>query len=74
MDMESVGVGAGGGFFATVLALFGVKQRFDRVEKDIESIKDNNVWRGTCSATHKALDERLNRMENKLDQLIARGK
>lgn len=80
MDMQSAGAGAGAGsLFSAILVFFGVKQRFERTEKDIENLNKGTVWRETCAATHKAVDETLTglktqlaSMDKKIDILLAR--
>lgn len=63
MDLQSAGAGAGGGFLTALLTWFGFNKRIDKLE-------DGTVWRTTCAATHKAVDDRLERMENKIDRLL----
>lgn len=70
MDIESVGAGAGGGFFTALLAWLGVKQRFDRIDADIKYLQDKTVWRDTCHVTNQALQQRLASMESKIDKLL----
>lgn len=70
MDLETAGAGASGGLLSAILMFFGIKQRFDRNEKDIENIQKGTVWRNTCSATHKGVDDRLTRIETKLDIVV----
>lgn len=69
MDIEAAGAGAGGGLVSAVLAWFGIKQRLDRNDKDIQRLQDGTVWRETCAAVHKGVDERLVRMEAKMDEI-----
>lgn len=56
---------------SAVLAWLGIRQRLDRQDKDIEKLHDETVWRETCAATHKGVDERLTRMESKMDDIHA---
>jgi len=79
MDVESIGAGAGGGIFAAILAFFGINKRIERVEKDIESIQSSTVWRNTCAATHKGVDENLlsikdsqKNLQNTLNEILQR--
>ena len=72
MDIESVGAGAGGGALSAILAWFGIKQRLDRQDKDIEKIQEGTIWRSTCNATHEGLNDRMERMERKIDILVER--
>lgn len=75
MAIEDIGMGAGaGGFIGAILTFFGIKQRMDRHEKDIEKLSDHTVWRTTCQTTHRAVEQRLERIETKIDMIIANGK
>ena len=69
VDIESVGSGAGGGLLMAILTWLGIKQRLDRQDRDIEKLQDSAVWRSTCVVTHKNVDERLARMETKMDDI-----
>lgn len=71
MDLEQTGAGAGvGGVIGMILTLFGVKHKFAELDKKIERIEDRTVWRDTCMATHKSVDDGVKRIEKKLDDLI----
>lgn len=73
MDIESIGAGAGaGGLMSAVLTWLGVKQRFDRVDSDLDNLKDKVVWRETCRITHNAVNQRLDQIEKKIDRLLDR--
>jgi len=74
--MDDIVYGTGGGFLSGLLsALFialGFKSRLDRQDKDIDSLKKNVIYRDTFEATLRPIDNRLTRMEEKLDTLITR--
>lgn len=79
MDMQAAGAGAGGGLFTALIAWLGFNKQQDRQDKDIAEIKTGTVWRETCAATHKGVDESLTtvkesqkRLETKMDQLLER--
>lgn len=82
MAIEDIGLGAGaGGLLGAILTFIGIKQRLDRQDKDIEKINDGTVWRSTCHATHKAIfddreinNQRLYRIETKIDQILEKSK
>ena len=57
---------------ATALGFFGFKIRVDRQEKEIDKIREGVVWKETCNVSHSSTNERLNRIENKLDALITK--
>jgi len=76
MNLDNLGYGAGGGLISgliTAIAVaFGFKSRLDRQDKDINSLKKNVVYKDTFEATLKPIDNRLTRMEEKLDTLLIR--
>ena len=59
------GAGAGGGLLGGLLAWFGFSKRLDRLSDVVQYAK-------TCEATHKAVDQRLESIEDKLDELLRR--
>lgn len=69
LDIESAAGGAGGGIIGALLSFFGSKQRMDRVDKDIDNMRDNTVLRNTCDKTHSAVDQRLTSIDHKLDKI-----
>ena len=71
MSLEGIGAGAGaGGFLGAVLTWLGFKSRVDRLEQHIDKLEDKFVLRRTCFAVHEAVHHRLNRMEQKLDEVV----
>jgi len=76
MDFDNLSYGAGGGFISGLITAItialGFKSRMDRQDKDIDSLKKNVVYKDTFEATLKPIDNRLTRMEEKLDTLITR--
>jgi len=76
MDFDNLSYGAGGGLISGLLTAIaialGFKSRLDRQDKDIESLKKNVVYKDTFEATLKPIDNRLTRMEEKLDTLLIR--
>ena len=71
MSLNEIGVGAGaGGLLGAVLTWLGFKSRVDNLENRLEKYGDKTVWRDTCIATHEAIKQRLDRMEQKLDEMI----
>ena len=79
MDIEAAGAGVGGGLFTAILAWLGFSKQQDKQDRDIEKLQESVVWRNTCAATHKGVDESLTtvkesqkRLENKMDQLLER--
>ena len=70
IDIESAAGGAGGGIMGALLAFFGIKQRVDRVDKDIDVMRDGVVWRNTCDKTHDAVNHRLQSIDYKLDKIF----
>ena len=62
MNWESIGFGAGSGFMVSLLAALGWNRRINRLE-------DGKQDKGTCQAIHQGTEQRLERIENKLDSL-----
>jgi len=46
-----------------ILTLLGINKRLDKQDKDIESIEKGTVWRNTCAATHKGVDDSLHNIK-----------
>jgi len=69
MDIESLGAGAGSGIIGTILGYFGISKRVDKIEVELEKKLDKNTC-AVCKDTH---DDRLDRIENKIDRLLERG-
>jgi len=63
MSWETIGLGAGGGFVTGILAALGLHFRISKNEL-------NKQDKEVCSAVHRAIDYRLERIENKLDTII----
>ena len=70
--IEVIGSGTGGGILGTILAYLGLKSKVDALEAKVEKQGDKTVWRDTCIATHKAINGRLERIEDKVDKLLNR--
>lgn len=68
MNLESAGAGAGGGFIIAILSYLGFKQRIDKLEIDL----DKKVATNFCSVNTTSLEKRLDRIEVKIDTLLAK--
>jgi len=62
MNWESMGYGAGAGFVASLMAFFGWNRRLNKIE---DFKQDKTV----CEVIHKGTEQRLERIEGKLDDL-----
>ena len=62
MDLESIGGGLGGGILIGILTALGINRRVGRIE-------DYKQDKTVCEAIHKGSEQRLERIENKLDRL-----
>ena len=80
--IEIAGSGTGGGILGAIIAYFRVKvlkleintlkSGVDTLKVTVEKQGDKTVWRDTCIATHKAINGRLERIEDKVDKLLSR--
>lgn len=71
MDIQDIGAGAGAGsLIGAVLTYFGFKQRVDRLQIEVDNLSNKIVWRDTCYATQKRVDDRLDAMDKKLDLIL----
>ena len=68
--LTGIGSGAGGGLLGVLLGWFGLRNKITETNARITRMEDKMVWRDTCIATHKSIDETMKRMEEKLDRLI----
>lgn len=67
MNIEDLVTGAGGGgLIGAILTWLGFKSRLDSIERSMEAYQSKN----TCSVTHKAIDQRLDSIENKQDKIL----
>lgn len=64
------GAGAAGGIFGAFLHWLGVRDKFNEIKEEINKLDEKMVWRPTCSATHKAVDENLAMINKKLDTIV----
>ena len=72
MDINNLGYSGGGGLLGALMAWLGFKSRIDRQDKEINELKKTVMYKDTCEATHKPIDTTLERIEGKLDSLLAR--
>jgi len=70
--IENAGYGAGGGIVGAIAMWLGFKQRLDRVDKDIQFIREGVVWKDTCDALHEATLQRLDSIDKNLRTLLER--
>lgn len=79
MNIDDIGVGAGGGFIsgiiATIITALGFKSRQDRQEKEMDSLKETVIFKDTFEQFEKRFMvamEKIDRMDNKIDMLLNR--
>ncbi len=72
MDIDNLGYGAGGGIISAILVALGLKSRMDKQDEKIRDIQKTVMYKDTCDATHKPIDTTLQRIEEKLDNLLNR--
>jgi hypothetical protein len=66
MDLETIGAGAGSGIIGIILGYFGISKRVDKLETDLDKKVDQKV----CERCKEDQDNRLDRMENKIDRIL----
>ncbi len=66
MALEEIGVAGGSGLMGMILGYFGVSRRMDKFESDL----DKKVAKDVCERCKEDQDNRLNRMEDKLDKIL----
>jgi len=62
MDIESLGGGAGAGFLTAILTAFGINKR-------VGNLEDCKQDKAVCVEVHKGTEQRLERIEDKIDSL-----
>jgi len=72
MDIESVGVGGGGGIIGSILTYLGFKQRMDAVDKRVEALEADTVYRDVHAECSRSWHDALNKVDNKLDIILAK--
>lgn len=70
MSLEEAGYGAGGGLLIAALSWFGLRERINHVENDMTNVKNAVVYKDTCGICHSATNQRLDRIEQKIDRLL----
>jgi len=64
MDNLTTGAGVGGGgFLGVVLAWLGFKSKICTIEKRLDSLVKDVQYERTCNEIHKAIDQRLENIE-----------
>ena len=69
MNLETIGASAGSGIVGMVLGYFGISKRVDKIEGDL----DKKIGKDTCEVCQKNHDDRLDRIEGKIDRLLERS-
>lgn len=72
MNIEDIGLGAGGGLLGTLLTYLGFKQRIDATDKRIEALEKDTVYKDTHAECSRAWHDALERVDSKLDILLTR--
>lgn len=66
------GAGVGGGLIAGLLTFFGMKGKVEDVDKRVDRLTDAVQFSNVCEATHKAVDTRLQGIEDGIKELLRR--
>jgi hypothetical protein len=61
---EKIGIGGGAGIVGAILSWLGFKYRIDNMQKDVETLKKEVRYQDTCLEVHKAVDARLQNIED----------
>lgn len=61
---EKIGIGGGAGIIGAVLSWLGFKYRIDSLQNDVETLKKEVRYQDTCVEVHKAVDVRLQSIED----------
>lgn len=69
MALEEIGIAGGSGLVGIILGYFGVSRRVDKIEIDMKQ----KIEKDTCEVCQKNHDDRLDRIEDKIDRLLERG-
>jgi len=64
-DLETLGIGTGGGLIGAILGVFGINRRVNNIEK---SKQDKTV----CDALHKSADDKFNILINGQEKIFSR--
>lgn len=72
MDMENLGIGGGGGLIGAILTSLGFKHRMDSVDRRIEILEAETVYKDTHAECSRAWHDALARVDSKLDILLSR--
>lgn len=72
MDIENIGIGGGSGLLGAILTYLGFKQRMDAVDKRIETLEQDVVYRDAHAECSRAWHDALARVDSKLDILLSR--
>jgi hypothetical protein len=81
MDAGNMGYGAGGGVLTAVLTWMGFKQRLDRLDRDIDDLKNDGadlkkvvVFKDTCGVCHTSTVRAVDKLDAKLDLILEKLK
>ena len=72
MDIENIGIGGGSGLLGAILTYLGFKQRMDAVDKRIEILEQDVVYKDIHAECSRAWHDALARVDSKLDILLSR--
>lgn len=70
MNPEDVATGGGGGILGAFLAWLGFKSKIDSIDHKLDRLYQEVQFKDTCAATHKPIENQLQRIEEKLDKAL----
>jgi len=67
MNLESIGAGVGGSMVTAVLTWLGFKQRLDRADADIETLRKSVVFKDSHQECSQSWHNAMAALERKID-------
>lgn len=72
IDPMQIGTHAGSGFVGTILAFFGFNKKIERIQSEIDTLKEKVVYDDTCKMCQRNNENQFKSVHDKLDILIQR--
>lgn len=69
IDPETIGTGAGGGLLGTFLAWLGFRDKINKQDEKISKLSESVVYKDTCNKCIGGTNERLDRIEKKVEKI-----
>lgn len=69
-NLFEVGGASGvGAIFGAIISFFGLKGKVDSIEKRVDLMVEKVIFKDSCTATHKAVEQRLDDQSNMLKEV-----